>query len=76
MALWNEYMRHHPVVAAVQLPPQLKSFVQTHSRTIFDNHLEDDLIKHLTNMWVEGHIGRVDMLENMKIFNALVEGKH
>jgi VEFS-Box of polycomb protein len=76
MTMWNEYMRNHPIIAAVQLQPHLNSFVTTHSAAIFDNQLEDELIKHLTNMWVEGHIGRQDMLNNMKIYNVLVEGEN
>lgn len=76
MVTWNEYMRNHPIIAAVQLPPQLKSFVHEHSAAIFRNQLEDELIKHLTNMWVEGHIGREDMLDNMQSYNSLVEGRH
>jgi hypothetical protein len=76
MAVWNEYMRNYPIIAALQLPSQLKSFVKFHSSLIFGNQLEDELIKHLTNMWVEGHIGREDMLENIKIYNSLVVAKH
>jgi hypothetical protein len=75
MTLWNEYMRKPHIIDAVQLPPQLKSFVQMHSMQIFDNQLEDELVKHLTNMWVEGHIGREDMLESMKIYNSFVGTK-
>ena len=75
MATWNEYMRNHPIIAAAQLPAQLKSFVHKHSTQIFDNQLEDELVKHLTNMWVEGHIGREDMLEYKKIYNFYAETK-
>ena len=72
MAMWNEYTRNCPIRAAVQLPPHLKSFVRIHSTLIFENQLEDELMKHLTNMWVEGHIGQEDMLENMKAYNSII----
>jgi hypothetical protein len=75
MVTWNEYMRNHPIATAIQLPRQLKSFLYMHSRQVFDNHLEDELIKHLTNMWVEGHIRREDMLENMQLYSSLVDIK-
>ena len=72
MAVWNEYMRNNPIIAAVLLPSHLKSFVKLHSSLIFNNQLEDELIKHITNMWVEGQIGREDMLDNIKIYNSLM----
>lgn len=71
MAVWNEYMRNNPIIAAVQLPSYLSSFVKLYSSFIFNNKLEDELIKHVTNMWVEGHIGREDMLDSIKIYNSL-----
>ena len=75
MTLWNDYMRNHPIIAAALLPSQVKSFVQMHSSLILDDQLEDEFIKHLINMWVEGQIGRDDILVNIKIYNSLVEGK-
>ena len=76
MAMWNEHMRHNPIKAAAQLTPQLVSFVRIHSEAIFEEQLEDELLKHLTNMWVEGHIRRDDILHSMKIYNSLVDGRH
>lgn len=71
-SLWNAFMRKKPILSQIQLPSQLRTFVQEHSSTIAEHGLEEELIAHVTNMWVEGVIGRWNMLECMRIYNDFV----
>lgn len=63
-------MRSHPILSEIQLSSQLLSFVQENSNVLLEYGLEDELIGHISNMWVEGHIGRWTMLEAMKTYNG------
>jgi VEFS-Box of polycomb protein len=73
MTLWNNFMRSHPILSEIQLSSQLVSFVQERSNVILDGDLEEELIAHMVNMWVEGHVGRWTMLEAMKVYNLYAD---
>lgn len=70
MTLWNNFMRSHSIISEIELSSQLLLFLQENSSIIFECCLEEELIAHITNMWVEGHIGRCKMLEAMKIYSV------
>jgi VEFS-Box of polycomb protein len=73
MSHWNNFMRSHPIVSEIQLSSQVESFVRENSSVIFESKLEGELMAHLTNMWVEGHIGQWTMLEIMKGYDSYVK---
>jgi hypothetical protein len=76
MAIWNEHMRKNPIVFELQLSSNLISFIEENWKRIFVNNLEDEWIIHITNLWVEGQVGREAMLDSMRIYNALVANKN
>ena len=70
--LWNNFMRTNPVLSEIQLPSQLRKFVQEHAETVVERDLDEQLISHLTNMWCEGVIGASNMSECMEMYNEIV----
>ena len=76
MTLWNKFIRNlpNPIISENQLSSILLLFTEKNSKYIHEYNLKKEFTFHVTNLWLEGQIGRETLLNSMIRYNANIDG--
>lgn len=72
--LWNLHVLKHAIIADIQIPKAIVSFIDEHGEYILANNLHHNCIVHFTNLFDYGLISDADMYEATHKLHVILLG--
>ena len=67
---WNGFIQSHTLISDASIPGRCMEFVQTYASYLNENDLRQDLTLHLYNLWDNGLLSSMHILQCMMEYDS------
>jgi hypothetical protein len=75
LKLWNGFIQSHTLISDFSIPGRCMDFVRAYASYLNANDLRQDLTLHLYNLWDNGLVSSLQIVECMMEYDSLTRGE-
>lgn len=75
LKLWNGFIQSHTLISDFSIPGRCMDFVRAYANDLNANDLRQDLTLHLYNLWDNGLVSSLHIVECMMEYDSLTRGE-